>query len=124
MSIYYPPGPMSGAGIDAREYEAYLPDVLSPLDVESPDSEGIAAEIVGTYLANAASDPETAHLQHHACQISIYPWAITRKAFDRLTDELPQQFPWFESELAYEVWFSGVTFALTLKEDDPCTASQ
>lgn len=120
MSIYYPEGvDMRRAGYDEHEYEAYLPDVLNPLDVESPDSETIAAEIVGTYLANAASDPETAHLQHHACQISIYPWQITRKAFDRLTDELPQQFPRFPHELAYEVWFSDVAFSLTKKEDQP-----
>lgn len=118
MSIYYPEGvEMRRAGIDAREYEAYLPDVLNPLDVESPDSEGIAAEIVGTYLANAHADPDTANLQHHACQITIYPWQITRKAFDRLTDELPSEFPWFASELAYEVWFSDVAFSLDKKED-------
>ena len=120
MSTYLPEGvDMRRAGYDEHEYEAYLPEALNPLDVESPGSEGIAAEIVGTYLANAASDPETAHLQHHACQISIYPWAITRKAFDRLTDELPQQFPWFPHELAYEVWFSDVAFSLTKREDQP-----
>lgn len=120
MTKYLPEGvDMRRAGIDAREFEAYLPDVLNPLDVESPDSEGIAAEIVGTYLANAAGDPGTAHLQHYACQISIYPWAITRKAFDRLTDELPEGFPWFPHELTYEVWTAGVAFSLTKKEDQP-----
>lgn len=120
MTTYYAEGvDMRRAGIDAREYEAYLPEVLNPLDVESPDSEGIAAEIVGTYLANAHADPDTAHLQHHACQVSIYPWSITRQQFDRLTDELPAEFPWFESELSYEVWTAGVTFALTKKEDQP-----
>lgn len=120
MTKYLPEGvDMRRAGCDEHEFEAYLPDVLNPLDVESPDSEGIAAEIVGTYLANAAGDPGTAHLQHYACQISIYPWAITRKAFDRLTDELPEGFPWFPHELTYEVWTAGVTFELTKKEDQP-----
>lgn len=120
MTKYLPEGvDMRRAGIDAREFEAYLPDVLNPLDVESPDSEGIAAEIVGTYLANAHADRGTSELQWYACQVSIHPWEISRETFDRLTDELPQQFPWFESELAYEVWLSDVTFSLNKKEDRP-----
>ena len=116
MSIYWPEGvDMSRAEHD--EYEAYLPTVPNPLDVESPKTEDEAAEKVATYLYQASGDPGTAHMQWHAAQVAIHPWSIQQDAFNRLTEELPEGFPWFQNELAYEVWFSDVTFSLDKKEE-------
>ena len=118
MSIYYP------EGLDMRRaeqdmFEAYLPTVPNPLDAKDPESETKAAERVGTYLYQAKGDPTTAHLQWHACQVQIHPWSIQQDTFERLVDELPEGFPWFEHELAYEVWLSDVAFSLDKKEDQP-----
>lgn len=116
MSIYWPEGvDMSRAEHD--EYEAYLPTVPNPLDVESPKTEDEAAEKVCTYLYQAAGDPGTSDIQWYAAQVAIHPWSIEQAAFNRLVEELPEGFPWFEHELAYEVWFSDVTFSLDKKED-------
>lgn len=116
MSTYLPEGvDMSRA--EHNEYEAYLPTVPNPLDVESPKTENEAAEKVATYLYQASGDPGTAHLQWHAAQVAIHPWSIQQDAFERLVEELPEGFPWFEHELAYEGWFSDVTFSLDKKED-------
>lgn len=118
MSTYYPEGvDMRQADPTFQPYEAYLPTVPNPLDVESPKTEDEAAEKVCTYLYQASGDPGTAHLQWHAAQVAIHPWTIQQDAFERLTEELPEGFPWFTSEFAYEVWFSDVTFSLDRKEE-------
>ena len=104
---------------DYQTYEGYLPTVPNPLDVKDPAGEVEAAERVATYLYQASGDPGTMHLQWHAAQIAIHPWSIQQDTFNRLTEELPEGFPWFEHELAYEVWFSDVTFSLDKKEDQP-----
>ena len=111
-------------GVDMRRcdptfqpYEAYLPTVPNPLDVESPKTENEAAEKVATYLYQASGDPGTAKLQWHAAQIQIHPWSIRQDVFDRLVGELPVEFPWFDHELAYEVWLSDVAFSIEKKED-------
>ena len=111
-------------GVDMRRcdptfqpYEAYLPTVPDPLDVKDPDTETEAAERVATYLYRAKGDPDTAHLQWHECSVQIHPWSIKQDTFERLVDELPVEFPYFDHELAYEVWLSDVTFSLDKKED-------
>ena len=111
-------------GVDMRRcdptfqpYEAYLPTVPNPLDVESPKTENEAAERVCTYLYQAKGDPGTSDLQWYAAQVAIHPWSIQQDAFDRLVDELPDGFPHFDHELAYETWFSDVTFSIEKKED-------
>ena len=118
MSAYLPEG-MTPPYVEHDKYEAYLPTVPNPLDVESPKTEDEAAEKVATYLYQASGDPGTSDLQWHAAQVAIHPWSIQQDAFERLTEELPEGFPWFEHELAYEVWFSGVAFSLEKKEDQP-----
>ena len=116
MSIYWPEGvDMSRAEHD--EYEAYLPTVPNPLDVESPKTENEAAERVCTYLYQAKGDPGTADMQWHECQVQIHPWTIQQDAFDWLTDSLHDGFPYFAHELAYDVWLSDVAFSLDKKED-------
>ena len=100
-----------------QPYEAYLPTVPNPLDVESPKTEDEAAEKVCTYLYQASGDPGTGDLQWYAAQVAIHPWSIQQDEFDRLAEELPEGFPWFISEFAYEVWFSDVTFSLDKKEE-------
>ena len=116
MSSYIPEG-VDMSRVEHPEYEAYLPTVANPLDVESPKTENEAAEKVATYLYQASGDPGTADIQWHAAQVAIHPWSIQQDAFERLVEELPEGFPWFEHELAYEVWFSDVTFSLDNKED-------
>lgn len=116
MSIYWPED-VNMSRVEHDEYEAYLPTVANPLDVESPTTEDEAAEKVCTYLYQASGDPGTAHLQWHAAQVAIHPWSIQQDAFERLAEELPEGFPWFPTEFAYEVWFSDVTFSLDKKED-------
>lgn len=116
MSIYWPEG-ADMRRVEHDEYEAYLPTVANPLDVESPKTEDEAAEKVATYLYQASGDPGTAHLQWHAAQVAIHPWSIQQDEFDRLTEELPEMFPWFPTEFVYEVWFSDVKFSLDKKED-------
>ena len=116
MSIYWP------EGLDVRRaepdmFEAYLPTVPDPLDVKDPASEMEAAERVGTYLYQASGDPATTHLQWHECSVQIHPWSIKQDTFERLVDELPVEFPYFDHELAYEVWFSEVVFSIQRKED-------
>ena len=116
MSTYIP------EGLDVRRaeqamFEAYLPTVPDPLDVKDPASEVEAAERVSTYLYQAKGDVGTAHLQWHECSVQIHPWSITQDAFDRLVGELPVEFPHFDNELAYEVWFSEVVFSIGKKED-------
>lgn len=116
MSIYYP------ELLDMRRaepdmFEAYLPTVPDPLDVKDPDTETEAAERVATYLYRAKGDPDTAHLQWHECSVQIHPWSIRQDVFDRLVGELPVEFPWFDHELAAEVWLSDVTFSIGKKED-------
>lgn len=115
MSIYLP------EDLDVRRcepamFEAYLPTVPDPLDVEDPASETGAAERVGTYLYRAKGDPGTADLQWHECSVQIHPWTIQQDTFERLTDELPVEFPHFDHELAYEVWLSDVAFSIEKKE--------
>jgi len=102
-----------------QPYEAYLPSIPDPLDVEGPATETDAAEQVGTYLYRASGDPGTKELQWHACQIQIHPWSIKQGTFERLVDELPEWFPHFDHELAAEVWLSDVAFSLDKKEDQP-----
>ena len=111
-------------GVDMRRcdptfqpYEAYLPTVPNPLDVESPKTENEAAERVCTYLYQAKGDPGTSDLQWYAAQVAIHPWSIQQDAFDRLVGELPVEFPHFDHELAAEVWLSDVTFSIEKKED-------
>ena len=116
MSIYWPEE-VNMSRAEHNEYEAYLPTVPNPLDVESPKTEDEAAEKVCTYLYQASGDPGTADIQWHAAQVAIHPWTIKQDAFERLVEELPEGFPWFTSEFAYEVWFSDVTFSLDKKED-------
>ena len=118
MSIYWPEG-ADMRRVEHTEYEAYLPTVPNPLDVDSPKTEDEAAEKVCTYLYQAAGDPGTSDIQWHAAQVAIHPWSIKQDTFKRLTEELPEGFPWFEHELAYETWFSDVTFSLDKKEDQP-----
>lgn len=115
MSIYWPEG-VNMSRVEHNEYEAYLPTVANPLDVESPKTEDAAAEKVCTYLYQAAGDRGTADIQWHAAQVAIHPWSIEQAAFERLTEELPEGFPWFPTEFAYEVWFSDVAFSLDKKE--------
>lgn len=116
MTAYIPEGvDMSRA--EPAMFEAYLPTVPDPLDVKDPASEVEAAERVATYLYRAKGDPDTAHLQWHECSVQIHPWSIRQDVFDRLTDELPVEFPHFDNELAYEVWFSEVVFSIQRKED-------
>ena len=110
-------------GVDMRRadptfqpYEAYLPTVPDPLDVESPKTENEAAERVCTYLYQAKGDPGTSDLQWYTAQVQIYPWSIQQDAFDRLTDSLDDGFPYFDHELAYDVWLSDVAFTLDKKE--------
>ena len=118
MSIYYPEGvDMRQADPTFQPYEAYLPTVPDPLDVKDPASEVEAAERVATYLYRAKGDPDTAHLQWHECSVQIHPWSIRQDVFDRLVGELPVEFPHFDNELAYEVWFSEVVFSIQRKED-------
>jgi len=118
MSLYTPEGvDMRRADPDYQTYEAYLPTVPNPLDVESPKTVDEAAEKVCTYLYQAAGDPGTGDLQWHAAQIAIHPWSIQQDTFERLVEELPVEFPWFDHELAYEVWLSDVTFSIEKKED-------
>ena len=120
MSIYYPEGvDMRQADPTFQPYEAYLPTVPDPLDVKDPASEVEAAERVATYLYRAKGDPDTAHLQWHECSVQIHPWSIRQDVFDRLVGELPVEFPHFDNELAYEVWFSEVVFSIQRKEDQP-----
>lgn len=115
MSSYIPEGvDMSRA--ESAMYEAYLPTVANPLDVDSPKTEDEAAEKVATYLFQAAGDTGTKDLQWYAAQVAIHPWSIEQAAFNRMVEELPEGFPWFTSELAYEVWFSDVVHSLTRKE--------
>ena len=116
MSTYFPEG-VNMSRVEHNEYEAYLPTVPNPLDVESPKTEDEAAEKVATYLYQASGDPGTSDIQWYAAQVAIHPWSIQQDTFDRLAEELPEGFPWFEHELAYEVWFSDVTFSLDKKED-------
>lgn len=118
MSIYWPEG-VNMSRTENDGYEAYLPTVPNPLDAESPKTEDEAAEKVCTYLYQASGDPGTADLQWHACQVAIHPWSIQQYTFDWLVEELPEGFPWFEHEFAYDVWFSDVTFSLDKKEDQP-----
>lgn len=116
MTAYIPEGvDMSRA--EPAMFEAYLPTVPDPLDVKDPASEMEAAERVGTYLYQASGDPATTHLQWHECSVQIHPWSIKQDTFERLVDELPVEFPHFEHELAYEVWFSEVVFSIQRKED-------
>ena len=118
MTAYIPEGvDMSRA--EPAMFEAYLPTVPNPLDVESPKTENEAAERVCTYLYQAKGDPGTSDLQWYAAQVAIHPWSIQQDTFNRLTEELPEGFPWFEHELAYEVWFSEVVFSIQRKEDQP-----
>lgn len=116
MSIYFPED-VNMSRVEHTEYEAYLPTVPNPLDVESPKTENEAAEKVCTYLYQASGDPGTADIQWHAAQVAIHPWSIKQAAFDWLVGELPEGFPWFPTESAYEVWFSDVAFNLDKKED-------
>lgn len=116
MSIYWPEE-VDMRRVEHDEYEAYLPTVPNPLDVESPKTEDEAAEKVCTYLYQASGDPGTADIQWHAAQVAIHPWSIQQDTFERLTEELPEGFPWFEHELAYEEWFPDVAFSLEKKED-------
>ena len=120
MSTYFPEGvDMRQADPTYQPYEAYLPTVPDPLDVESPKTEDEAAEKVATYLYQASGDPGTANLQWHECSVQIHPWSIQQDAFDRLVDSLNDGFPYFDHELAYDVWFSDVAFSLDKKEDQP-----
>lgn len=115
MTSYIPEGvDMSRA--ESAMYEAYLPTVANPLDVESPKTEDEAAEKVATYLYQASGDPGTADIQWHAAQVAIHPWSIQQDTFNRLAEELLEGFPWFPTEFAYEVWFSDVAFSLNRKE--------
>lgn len=116
MSTYFPEG-VNMSRVEHDEYEAYLPTVPNPLDVESPKTEDEAAEKVCTYLYQASGDPGTADIQWHAAQVAIHPWSIQQGTFDWLVDELPEGFPWFASERSYEVWFSDVAFSLDKKEE-------
>ena len=116
MSIHFPEG-VDMRRVEHDEYEAYLPTVPNPLDVESPKTENEAAEKVCTYLYQAKGDVGTADLQWHECQVQIYPWSIQQDTFERLVGELPDGFPHFEHELAYEVWLSDVMFSIEKKED-------
>lgn len=116
MSTYFPEG-LDMRRAESDMYEAYLPTVPNPLDVESPTTEDEAAEKVATYLYQASGDPGTAKLQWYAAQVAIHPWSIRQDVFDRLVDELPEGFPHFEHELAAEVWLSDVAFSLDKKED-------
>ena len=116
MSIYWPED-VNMSRVEHAEYEAYLPTVANPLDVESPTTENEAAEKVATYLYQAAGDPGTSDIQWYAAQVAIHPWSIQQDEFDRLVEELPEGFPWFQNEFAYEVWFSDVAFSLDKKED-------
>ena len=118
MSIYWPEE-VNMSRAEHNEYEAYLPTVPNPLDVESPTTEDEAAEKVATYLYQASGDPGTSDLQWYAAQVAIHPWSIQQDEFDRLAEELPEMFPWFPTEFVYEVWFSGVAFSLEKKEDQP-----
>ena len=95
-------------GVDMRRcdptfqpYEAYLPTVPNPLDVESPKTEDEAAEKVATYLYQASGDPGTANLQWHECSVQIHPWSIQQDAFDRLVDSLNDGFPYFDLSLIH-----------------------
>lgn len=115
MSIYWPEE-VDMRRVEHDEYEAYLPTVPNPLDVESPKTEDEAAEKVCTYLYQAAGDPGTSDIQWCAAQVAIHPWSIQQDAFERLAEELPEGFPWFPTEFAYEVWFSDVAFSLDKKE--------
>ena len=120
MNIYFPEGvDMRQADPTYQPYEAYLPTGPNPLDVESPKTEDEAAEKVCTYLYQAKGDPGTSDLQWYAAQVAIHPWSIQQDAFDRLTDSLDDGFPYFDHELAYDVWFSDVAFSLDKKEDQP-----
>lgn len=120
MSTYYPEGvDMRRCDPTFQPYEAYLPTVPNPLDVESPKTENEAAERVCTYLYQAKGDPGTADMQWHECSVQIHPWSIRQDVFDRLVGELPVEFPHFDHELAYETWFSDVAFTLDKKEDQP-----
>lgn len=116
MSVYFPDG-VDMRRAESDMYEAYLPTVPDPLDVESPTTEDEAAEKVATYLYQASGDPGTAKLQWHECSVQIHPWSIRQDVFDRLVGELPVEFPHFDNELAYEVWFSEVVFSIQRKED-------
>lgn len=118
-AIYYPEGvDMDRVDPPVPTAEAYLPDVPDPLDITSPTTEDQAAARVATYLYRAKGDPGTAHLQWHACQTQIYPWALTLDAFTRLVEDLPADYPTFEHELARDVWFSDVAVTLTRTEAD------
>ena len=118
MTAYFPDGvDMRQADPTFQPYEAYLPTVPNPLDVESPKTENAAAEKVCTYLYQAAGDRGTADIQWHAAQVAIHPWSIEQAAFTRMAEELPTDFPWFTSEFSYEVWFSDVVHSLTRKEE-------
>ena len=120
MSLYTPEGvDMRRADPDYQTYEAYLPTVPDPLDVKDPDTETEAAERVATYLYRAKGDPDTAHLQWHECSVQIHPWSIRQDTFERHVDDLPEGFPHFDHELAYEVWLSDVAFSLDKKEVTP-----
>ena len=103
---------------DYQTYEGYLPTVPNPLDVKDPAGEVEAAERVSTYLYQAKGDVGTADLQWHECSVQIHPWSIRQDVFDRLVGELPVEFPWFDHELAYEVWLSDVAFSIEKKEDE------
>ena len=116
MSIHFPEG-VDMRRVEHDEYEAYLPTVPDPLDVESPTTEDEAAEKVATYLYQASGDPGTAKLQWYAAQVQIYPWSIQQDTFERLAEELPDGFPHFEHELAAEVWLSDVAFSLNKKKE-------
>ena len=120
MSTYYPEGvDMRQADPTFQPYEAYLPTVPDPLDVESPKTENEAAERVATYLYQAKGDPGTSDLQWYAAQVAIHPWSIQQDTFDRHVDDLPEAFPYFDHELAYDVWLSDVAFSLDKKEVKP-----
>ena len=118
MTAYIPEGvDMSRA--EPAMFEAYLPTVPDPLDVKDPASEVEAAERVSTYLYQAKGDVGTADLQWHECQVQIHPWSIQQDTFERHVDDLPEGFPHFDHELAYEVWLSDVAFSLDKKEVTP-----
>lgn len=117
MSIYWPEG-VDMSRVEHPGYEAYLPSIPDPLDVKDPANETEAAERVGTYLYRASGDPGTAELQWHACQIQIHPWTIQQDTFNRLVEDLPEGFPYFDHELAYEVWLSDVAFSIEKKEGE------
>lgn len=120
MTAYIPEGvDMRQADPTYQPYEAYLPTVPNPLDVESPKTENEAAERVCTYLYQAKGDPGTADMQWHECQVQIHPWSIQQDTFDRHVDDLPEWFPQFDHELAYDTWFSDVAFSLDKKEGQP-----